>query len=35
VHAYAKGNYMYIGLGTILLIVVVILAFRALSGRRV
>ena len=31
----AKGPTMYVGLGTILLIVVLFLLFRALSGRRV
>jgi hypothetical protein len=33
--AHAKGNYMYIGLGTILLIILVFFLFRAFSGRRV
>ena len=31
----AKGTTMYIGLGTLVLIVVLFLLFRALSGRRV
>jgi len=29
-----KGNTMYIGLGTILVIILLFLVFRALSGRR-